>query len=63
MNKENKAYQDGLEDGTIMAYKDEDDKKALEARIIDLSAKLDQAIDMLDLNQRAFLLNKCGKGS
>ena len=32
-------------------------------RIIDLSAKLDQAIDMLDLHQRAFLLNKWGKGS
>ena len=38
------------------------DAKALEARIIDLSAKLDQAIDMLDLHQRAFLLNKWGKG-
>ena len=31
-------------------------------RIIDLSAKLDQTIGMLDLHQRAFLLNKWSKG-
>ena len=32
-------------------------------RIIELSAHLDQALDMLDIHQRAFLLNKWGKGS
>ena len=89
MASEDKAYQDGYEDGMsskeadlnlLLEFVDiqfnDDDMSEFEvvqkladiekeqrARIIDLSAKLDQAIDMLDLHQRAFLLNKWGKGS
>lgn len=50
------AEYDKLNEGSTAHISD------LEARIIDLSTKLDQAIDLLTIEQRAALLIEWGKG-